>query len=93
MSAVPEEVDAGSVVNVTCSVNHTCSSHPPVLTWSNHTTTTVVSHKWMGSGIWETSSTVALMPEVGDGTKKLSCTATFWREKAQTTTVQLTVKG
>ncbi|CAL8248704.1 unnamed protein product [Lota lota] len=93
MSAVPDEVDAGSVVNVTCSVKHTCSSHPPVLTWSNHTTTTVIRHTWMGQGVWETTSTVTLVPETGDGTKDLSCTATFWRGKAQITSVQITVKG
>ncbi|CAL8286747.1 unnamed protein product [Merluccius merluccius] len=93
MSAVPREVDAGSEVNVTCSVKHTCPSQPPVLTWSNHTTSTVTLHIWRGEGLWETSSTASLLPELGDGPKVLSCTATFWGGKAQTTSAQITVKG
>ncbi|XP_030225228.1 Schwann cell myelin protein [Gadus morhua] len=93
LTAAPTDVDAGSVINATCSVNHTCPSQPPVLTWSHPTNTAVIGHTWMGQGVWETSSTVTLIPEWGDGTKHLSCTATFSKRRVQVAIVQFTVKG
>ncbi|XP_035983541.1 LOW QUALITY PROTEIN: uncharacterized protein LOC105920909, partial [Fundulus heteroclitus] len=34
MSSVPAQVNAGSTVTVSCSVSHSCSSHPPEISWS-----------------------------------------------------------
>uniref|UniRef100_A0A8C5FIV7 Uncharacterized protein n=1 Tax=Gadus morhua TaxID=8049 RepID=A0A8C5FIV7_GADMO len=84
---------SANLINATCSVNHTCPSQPPVLTWSHPTNTAVIGHTWMGQGVWETSSTVTLIPEWGDGTKHLSCTATFSKRRVQVAIVQFTVKG
>ncbi|XP_029929189.1 uncharacterized protein LOC115374422 isoform X2 [Myripristis murdjan] len=93
MTPVPAEVDAGSAVNVTCSVTHTCSSHPPEFSWSVQTLTTEVKHTRTERGTWETSSTVTFEATGGDGVKNLTCTAQFWRGKMQTRTVKLSVKG
>uniref|UniRef100_A0A8C4Z4G2 Ig-like domain-containing protein n=1 Tax=Gadus morhua TaxID=8049 RepID=A0A8C4Z4G2_GADMO len=93
LTAAPTDVDAGSVINATCSVNHTCPSQPPVLTWSHPTNTAVIGHTWMGQGVWETSSTVTLIPEWGDGTKHLSCTATFSKRRVQVAIVQFTLRS
>uniref|UniRef100_A0A667Z8G4 Si:dkey-238d18.9 n=1 Tax=Myripristis murdjan TaxID=586833 RepID=A0A667Z8G4_9TELE len=89
MTPVPAEVDAGSAVNVTCSVTHTCSSHPPEFSWSVQTLTTEVKHTRTERGTWETSSTVTFEATGGDGVKNLTCTAQFWRGKMQTRTVCL----
>uniref|UniRef100_UPI003AAE7F4D uncharacterized protein isoform X1 n=1 Tax=Centroberyx gerrardi TaxID=166262 RepID=UPI003AAE7F4D len=93
MTPVPAEVDAGSAVSVTCSVTHTCPSHPPVFSWSVPTLTTEVKYIWKAQGIWETSSTITFMATGGDGVKNITCTALFWRGKQQASTVELNVKG
>ncbi|XP_074510099.1 uncharacterized protein LOC141779249 isoform X2 [Sebastes fasciatus] len=93
MTSVPAEVDAGSTITVSCSVTHTCPSHPPVFTWSVPNLTSEVAHTWMPQGIWETTSTITFMAAGGDGVKSLTCTAIFWRGKQRAGTVELTVKG
>ncbi|XP_027142177.1 myelin-associated glycoprotein isoform X2 [Larimichthys crocea] len=95
MTQVPKEVEAGSTISVSCSVTHTCPSHPPVFSWSVPNLTSAVSHTGLpGSrGSWETTSTITFMAAGGDGEKSLTCTATSWREKQQASTVKLTVKG
>ncbi|KAM9723396.1 uncharacterized protein ACNS7B_018820 [Menidia menidia] len=93
MTTVPTEVDAGSTVKVSCSVSHTCSSHPPVFSWSVPYTTSEVSDVSLSRGIWQRMSTISFTVPGGDGHKNLTCTATFWREKQQANTVSFTVKG
>ncbi|XP_044063589.1 uncharacterized protein LOC122881428 isoform X2 [Siniperca chuatsi] len=93
ITPVPTEVDASSPITVSCSVTHTCPSHPPVFSWSVPNLTSEVRHTWMPQGIWETTSTITFMPAGGDGVKILTCTAISWREKQQASTVKLTVKG
>ncbi|KAE8288648.1 hypothetical protein D5F01_LYC12523 [Larimichthys crocea] len=95
MTQVPKEVEAGSTISVSCSVTHTCPSHPPVFSWSVPNLTSEVTHTGLpGSrGSWETTSTITFMAAGGDGEKSLTCTATSWREKQQASTVKLTVKG
>uniref|UniRef100_A0A8P4G896 Ig-like domain-containing protein n=1 Tax=Dicentrarchus labrax TaxID=13489 RepID=A0A8P4G896_DICLA len=93
MTSVPAEVDAGSTITVSCSVMHTCPSHPPVLSWSVPSLTSEVIHTSMQQGIWQTTSTISFMVAGGDGVKNLTCTAISWRGKQQANTVKLTVKG
>ncbi|CAJ1061623.1 uncharacterized protein LOC122881428 isoform X3 [Xyrichtys novacula] len=93
MTSVPAEVSAGSVITVSCSVTHTCSSHPPKFSWSVPNITSEVTHTEKQRGIWETTSTITFMATGGDGVKSLTCTATSWRNKQQATTAELTVKG
>ncbi|XP_032374272.1 uncharacterized protein LOC116691059 [Etheostoma spectabile] len=93
MTSVPAEVDAGLTITVSCSVTHTCPSHPPVFSWSVPHLTSEVTHNWMPQGTWETTSTITFMAAGGDGVKNLTCTAIFWRGKQRASTVQMTVKG
>ncbi|XP_074539301.1 uncharacterized protein LOC141800585 [Halichoeres trimaculatus] len=93
MTPVPAEVDAGSVITVSCSVTHTCPSHPPVFSWSIPNITHKVTHSEKQRGIWETTSTITFMAAGGDGVKSLKCSAISWRDKQQTSTVELTVRG
>ncbi|XP_035528098.1 uncharacterized protein LOC118335777 isoform X2 [Morone saxatilis] len=93
MTPVPAEVDAGSTITVSCSVTHTCPSHPPVVSWSVPSLTSEVIHTSMQQGIWQTTSTISFMVAGGDGVKNLTCTAISWRDKQQANTVKLTVKG
>uniref|UniRef100_A0A3Q0SXL8 Si:dkey-238d18.9 n=1 Tax=Amphilophus citrinellus TaxID=61819 RepID=A0A3Q0SXL8_AMPCI len=79
MSPLPEATDAGSTITVSCSVTHTCSSHPPVFSWSVAILTSEVSHTMMSQGIWQTTSTISFTVTEGDGDRSLTCTATFWR--------------
>lgn len=93
MTSVPAEVDAGSTVTVSCSVNHTCSSHPPEFSWSVPDITSQVSDTLVSPGIWQRTSTITFMVSGGDGVKSLTCTAIFWHEKQQANTVTLVTKG
>ncbi|KAF7648240.1 hypothetical protein LDENG_00160090 [Lucifuga dentata] len=93
ISPIPTVVDAGSTVNVTCSVTHTCPSHPPTFSWSVQTLTSEDRHALTAQGTWETSSIVTFMAAGGDGIQNLTCTAHFWRGKKQINTVSFTVKG
>ncbi|XP_039475193.1 uncharacterized protein LOC120442575 [Oreochromis aureus] len=93
MTPVPEEVDAGSTITVSCSVTHTCSSHPPVFSWSVSHLTSEVSHIMMSRGTWQTTSTITFIVTEGDGVRNLTCNAIFWRNRQQAHTVSLNVKG
>lgn len=93
ITPVPPEVDAGSTVSVSCSVVHTCPSHPPVFSWSVPHLTSEITQTWTPQSIWETTSTITFMAAGGDGVQSLNCTATFWGGKQQVSTVQLNVKG
>ncbi|XP_062278442.1 uncharacterized protein LOC133983388 [Scomber scombrus] len=93
ITPVPAEVDAGSTVSVSCSVTHTCPSHPPVFSWSVPHFTSKITHTETTQGIWETTSTITFMAAGGDGVQSLNCTATSWRGKQQASTVKLNVKG
>ncbi|XP_025767073.1 myelin-associated glycoprotein isoform X2 [Oreochromis niloticus] len=93
MTPVPEEVNAGSTITVSCSVTHTCSSHPPVFSWSVSHLTSEVSHIMMSRGTWQTTSTITFIVTEGDGVRNLTCNAIFWRNRQQAHTVSLNVKG
>lgn len=93
MTQIPEEVDAGAVVTVSCSVTHTCSSHPPEFSWSVSELTREATHTFLSQGTWKTTSTITFLADGGDGEKSLTCTATYWGNRKQSSTAQLTVKG
>nr|XP_014267520.2 uncharacterized protein LOC101486455 isoform X2 [Maylandia zebra] len=93
MTPVPKEVDAGSTITVSCSVTHTCSSHPPVFSWSVSHLTSEVSEIMMSRGTWQTTSTITFIVTEGDGVRNLTCNAIFWRNREQAHTVSLNVKG
>ncbi|XP_029959554.1 uncharacterized protein LOC115397408 [Salarias fasciatus] len=93
MTPVPAEADAGSTLTVSCSVAHTCPSHPPVFSWSVPNLTSAVSHTMTSRGVWEMTSTISFVAAGGDGVHSLNCTATFWGGKQQTSVVNLSVKG
>lgn len=93
MSQIPKEVDAGAVVTVSCSVTHTCPSHPPELSWSVSDLTREATHTMSPQGTWKTTSTITFLADGGDGEKSLTCTATYWGGKKQSSSAQLTVTG
>ncbi|XP_047453824.1 uncharacterized protein LOC125015854 isoform X3 [Mugil cephalus] len=89
MTTIPAEVDADSTLTVSCSVTHTCPSHAPQFSWSVPSITSDVSHTLMSGGVWQTTSTITFRAA---GVRNLTCTATFWPENQQASTVQLNVK-
>ncbi|XP_054882833.1 sialic acid-binding Ig-like lectin 12 [Poeciliopsis prolifica] len=93
MSLVPAQVNAGSTVNVSCSVSHSCSSHPPKFSWSVPYVNNEVSDTEMSRGVWKTTSTITFVVAGGDGQRNLNCTAIFWRGKNETRTFKLIVEG
>lgn len=93
MTQIPKEVDAGAVLTVSCSVVHTCSSHPPEFSWSVSVLTREATHTLLPQDTWKTTSTITFSADGGDGEKNVTCTATYWRGRQQSSTAQLTVKG
>ncbi|XP_067221502.1 uncharacterized protein [Chanodichthys erythropterus] len=83
MSSLPEDIEPGTRITVKCSVNHTCSSHPPKITWSVPTARETISHSHMGGGVWETVSTVIFIPTGYEEEDEIVCSANFWGGKTQ----------
>uniref|UniRef100_A0A7N8X1K1 Uncharacterized LOC113133269 n=1 Tax=Mastacembelus armatus TaxID=205130 RepID=A0A7N8X1K1_9TELE len=75
--------------NVSCSVNHTCPSYPPVFSWSVTNLTSEVTDTMTTRGVWSRTSTITFMVSGGDGVKSLTCTAIFLRDKQQASTVKI----
>uniref|UniRef100_A0A8C1A8L4 Ig-like domain-containing protein n=1 Tax=Cyprinus carpio carpio TaxID=630221 RepID=A0A8C1A8L4_CYPCA len=92
MSSLPEDIEPGTHVAVQCSVNHTCSSHPPEITWSVPTDRETISHNHMGGGVWETVSGVTFIPTGYEEKDEIVCTAKFWGGKTQENTAFLSIR-
>ncbi|XP_073674440.1 uncharacterized protein [Garra rufa] len=92
MSSIPEDIEPRTHVNVKCSVNHTCSSHPPQITWSVQITGETISHNPMGEGVWETMSAVTFIPTGYEEKDEIVCTAKFWGGKTQENTALLSIR-
>uniref|UniRef100_A0A8C1MJW7 Ig-like domain-containing protein n=1 Tax=Cyprinus carpio TaxID=7962 RepID=A0A8C1MJW7_CYPCA len=93
MSSLPEDIEPGTRVSVQCSVNHTCSSHPPEITWSVPTDRETISHNHMGGGVWETVSAVTFIPTGYEEKDEIVCTAKFWGGKTQENTAFLSIRS
>ncbi|XP_048017469.1 sialoadhesin-like isoform X3 [Megalobrama amblycephala] len=89
---IMQDIEPGAHLTVKCSVNHTCSSHPPNITWSIPTAQETISHNHMGGGVWETVSTVTFIPNGYEEKDEIVCTANFWGGKTQNNTAFLSVK-
>ncbi|CAM4555654.1 unnamed protein product [Leuciscus chuanchicus] len=92
MSSLPEDINPGTRITVKCSVNHTCSSHPPKISWSVPTARETISHNHMGGGVWETVSDVTFIPTGNEEKDEIVCSANFWGGKTQNHTAILSVK-
>uniref|UniRef100_W5MEF2 Ig-like domain-containing protein n=1 Tax=Lepisosteus oculatus TaxID=7918 RepID=W5MEF2_LEPOC len=82
----------GSAYGVTCTVKHTCPTHPPNLTWSRDDAKPVVYHKNNGFGNWEVTSLLTFVPSANDHDEDLSCTAHFWGQRTEVNSMTLNVK-
>lgn len=76
---------------ITCSVVHTCPTHPPTLTWSR-TGEVFEVHKEVLRGYWEKRSTLTFIPGEEDDHKEITCTATFHGPKSSSKTLKVFVK-
>ncbi|KAJ8332798.1 hypothetical protein SKAU_G00416940 [Synaphobranchus kaupii] len=92
MTPLPEEIEEGSAFSVTCSVEHTCPSHPPAFAWNVKGGKTTSSHTQSSPSIWQTSSTLTFIPAGNNYEEELTCSATFWRGKRQDSSASLNVK-
>ncbi|KAL1261101.1 hypothetical protein QQF64_008928 [Cirrhinus molitorella] len=92
MSSLPEDIEPGARINVKCSVNHTCSTHPPQITWSIPITRETVSHNHMGGGVWETVSAVTFIPTGYEEKDEIVCTAKYWGGKTQENAAFLSIR-
>ncbi|KTF81016.1 hypothetical protein cypCar_00038829 [Cyprinus carpio] len=92
MSSLPEDIEPRTPIAIKCSVNHTCSSHPPQITWSVPTSQESISHSHMGGGVWETVSAVTFIPTGYEERDEIVCTANFWGGRTQENTAFLNIR-
>uniref|UniRef100_A0A9J8APD8 Ig-like domain-containing protein n=1 Tax=Cyprinus carpio carpio TaxID=630221 RepID=A0A9J8APD8_CYPCA len=93
MSSLPEDIEPRTPIAIKCSVNHTCSSHPPQITWSVPTSQESISHSHMGGGVWETVSAVTFIPTGYEERDEIVCTANFWGGRTQENTAFLNIRS
>ncbi|KAK7926297.1 hypothetical protein WMY93_008607 [Mugilogobius chulae] len=93
MTKIVPEADAGSVARVSCSVTHTCSTHPPKFAWSIAPLTNEVTQTALSRSVWETTSNISFTVPAGDGLQNVTCTAIFWRDKQESEIGHFIVKG
>ncbi|XP_028282070.1 sialic acid-binding Ig-like lectin 14 isoform X2 [Parambassis ranga] len=90
----PKTAYEGKPYTITCSVIHTCPSHPPQIKWSLKAAEDItVIHKNQQSGNWEVQSNLTLVPKVKDDHTEITCTAEFNGQKTSSDTVTLYVKS
>ncbi|KAL4657675.1 myelin-associated glycoprotein-like, partial [Arapaima gigas] len=92
MTPLPHEVDEGTPVEATCSVTHTCPTHPPWFAWNVREAQSVAHHTERGDGVWETSSTLTFTPYGSNFEDVLTCNVTFWGGKTEQMSRSLNVK-
>ncbi|XP_044138560.1 sialic acid-binding Ig-like lectin 13 isoform X2 [Bufo gargarizans] len=73
----PEELKENEPVKITCSVNHTCASSPPSITWKGIDSKVSISLEDRCRGIWRINSTIGYIPSYRDHKTKLECIVTF----------------
>ncbi|XP_053308208.1 B-cell receptor CD22-like [Spea bombifrons] len=66
----------GRTVSINCSVEHTCASRPPTLTW-NKLGQLFVHHEALTSGTWRVTSQIIYTPMYEDNNTYLTCMATY----------------
>lgn len=81
ISDLPEKMEPGKRFTIKCSVTHTCSSHPPIISWNVPAAKEVVSHEMRGEGKWETTSTITFIPTGYEQEENLLCQATFYKTR------------
>ncbi|KAM4015233.1 B-cell receptor CD22-like [Anomaloglossus baeobatrachus] len=79
-------------VNITCSVNHTCASSPPSITWNKPDLDVSLSHEDLDQGIWRIKSTIKYIPSYRDGKTQLTCIVTFPNMEISERSVTLDIK-
>ncbi|KAM6910451.1 myelin-associated glycoprotein [Xenentodon cancila] len=83
----------GKPYTVTCSVQHTCPSHPPTLSWTRETEDEIAEiHEAQSLGRWKAVSVLTFIPSEKDDYTDLTCTATFNGGKTTSKTLKLYVK-
>ncbi|XP_035288834.1 uncharacterized protein LOC118235506 isoform X2 [Anguilla anguilla] len=92
MTPLPEETEEGSALSATCSVEHTCPTHPPTFTWNVKDGKTTTSHTQISRSTWKTSSTLTFLPAGDNYEEQLTCSATFRGRKRQDSSASLNVK-
>ncbi|KAI1886340.1 hypothetical protein AGOR_G00212990 [Albula goreensis] len=83
----------GSPHIVMCTIDHTCPSNIPTLTWGDRTEKPVIEHKDIGQGKWEIMSILTFIPEKKDDHTDLTCTVEYHGKTPVKNSVRLYVKS
>ncbi|XP_072011123.1 B-cell receptor CD22-like [Engystomops pustulosus] len=74
---VSNKYKENEAVTISCSVNHTCASSPPSITWNKPDIQVIRNHEDLDRGIWRITSTFTFTPSYRDDKTQLQCTVTF----------------
>ncbi|XP_063800047.1 uncharacterized protein LOC134966967 isoform X2 [Pseudophryne corroboree] len=72
-----EDMEEKKTCKLVCSVNHTCASRPPTITWNKVGHEITVRHEELSRGIWRIESEMSYIPSYTEDNTQLECTATF----------------
>ncbi|XP_069803462.1 B-cell receptor CD22-like isoform X3 [Dendropsophus ebraccatus] len=86
-----EQMIENEPVRITCSINHTCPSSPPSITWNKPDLEATTRHEDLKWGIWRLHSTITYIPSYKDDKTQLECTVTFPNIKTSKRSVTLDV--
>ncbi|KAM3923140.1 myeloid cell surface antigen CD33-like [Leptodactylus fuscus] len=87
-----ENLTESKAANITCAVNHTCRSSPPVLEWSIDNSQSNF-HENLTKGNWRMFSGMEYVPSVKDHGRSLECKATFPNGQISAQYVTLFIEG
>ncbi|XP_075697016.1 uncharacterized protein LOC142662690 [Rhinoderma darwinii] len=72
-----ENMKESEAVTITCSVNHTCASRPPLLQWNIPNNQIIVHHVNLSRGNWNMTSEMLYFPSSNNDYSSLECKAIF----------------
>ncbi|XP_075135278.1 myelin-associated glycoprotein-like [Leptodactylus fuscus] len=87
-----EKMRENEAVTVRCSVNHTCASSPPTITWNKPGLEVTTSQEEFPRGLWRINSMIRYIPTYKDDKSQLECEATFPNNQTKRQSITLDIQ-
>ncbi|XP_078509964.1 B-cell receptor CD22-like [Lissotriton helveticus] len=88
----PQRMTEGLPVAITCSVEHTCPTHPPSLAWDKIKRNVSVYHQELSDGIWRTVLLLKYTPAAEHHEEDFVCSATYPSGKSASKSISLAIR-
>ncbi|XP_030069052.1 sialoadhesin isoform X2 [Microcaecilia unicolor] len=88
----PGSMSEEKLVNISCSVEHTCPSKPPVLSWSKAGSRVSMHQEELLGSKWRTVTTLTYNPFFKDHKSSLQCNATYPNRQISQKSITLNIE-